>query len=185
MRPGDVLESSTYRDPAWLPARRMARLPTKVGEPSDCLAKGRVLVGDRRGALGVPALQQNERAERFWLRTFANVSWRRHVRRKRRPISRSLLLNSRILPPLSDVQKRGSIPGASTMFDRENRSSASPVDRTLDQTGPGDVVEAALASALMSAVEAGRFDVVAQLARELEARRLLTAASAGERGRSS
>lgn len=51
----------------------------------------------------------------------------------------------------------------------------SPVDR--DAIGPaigpdGDVVEAALARALDAAAAAGRFDVVAQLARELEARRL-------------
>jgi ribosomal protein S9 len=38
--------------------------------------------------------------------------------------------------------------------------------------GQSDAVEAALARALMKAAEAGRFDVVAQLARELEARRL-------------
>jgi len=38
--------------------------------------------------------------------------------------------------------------------------------------GPADPVEAALAHALTKAAEAGRFDVVAQLARELEARRL-------------
>jgi hypothetical protein len=35
----------------------------------------------------------------------------------------------------------------------------------------GDAVETALASALAAAAVAGRFDVVAQLARELEARR--------------
>jgi hypothetical protein len=35
-----------------------------------------------------------------------------------------------------------------------------------------DAVEAALATALERATAAGRFDVVAQLARELEARRL-------------
>jgi hypothetical protein len=35
-----------------------------------------------------------------------------------------------------------------------------------------DAVEAALARALVEAATAGRFDVVAQLARELEARRL-------------
>jgi hypothetical protein len=41
--------------------------------------------------------------------------------------------------------------------------------------GPtGDIVEAALARALEAAAGAGRFDVVAQLARELEARRLGT-----------
>jgi hypothetical protein len=38
-----------------------------------------------------------------------------------------------------------------------------------------DEVEAALARALDRASEAGRFDVVAQLARELEARRLARA----------
>jgi len=38
--------------------------------------------------------------------------------------------------------------------------------------GPVDPVEAALAHALAAAAAAGRFDVVAQLARELEARRL-------------
>ena len=37
---------------------------------------------------------------------------------------------------------------------------------------PFDAVEAALAKALADAATAGRFDVVAQLARELEARRL-------------
>jgi hypothetical protein len=37
---------------------------------------------------------------------------------------------------------------------------------------PGDVVERALAVGLVEAAVAGRFDVVAQLARELEARRL-------------
>jgi hypothetical protein len=35
-----------------------------------------------------------------------------------------------------------------------------------------DTVEAAIATALVEAATAGRFDVVAQLARELEARRL-------------
>lgn len=50
------------------------------------------------------------------------------------------------------------------------------MDRTLDHAQPapheGDDVEAALARALDRACEAGRFDVVAQLARELEARRM-------------
>jgi hypothetical protein len=40
-----------------------------------------------------------------------------------------------------------------------------------------DVVEAALAKALTEAARAGRFDVVAQLAKELEARRLARAAN--------
>ena len=37
---------------------------------------------------------------------------------------------------------------------------------------PLDAVEAALAGALTEAAKAGRFDVVAQIAKELEARRL-------------
>jgi hypothetical protein len=43
----------------------------------------------------------------------------------------------------------------------------------------GDGVEAALASALSAAAAAGRFDVVAQLAREIEAQRLARAGRAG------
>lgn len=50
------------------------------------------------------------------------------------------------------------------------------LDHALDRERPvpavADVVEAALAKALEGATAAGRFDVVAQLARELEARRL-------------
>jgi hypothetical protein len=50
------------------------------------------------------------------------------------------------------------------------------LDRDLDRSRPApyatDDVEAALAKALEGATTAGRFDVVAQLARELEARRL-------------
>jgi hypothetical protein len=58
---------------------------------------------------------------------------------------------------------------------RAPESPRYPVDA--DAFGPGfgpngDVVEAALARALDAAAKAGRFDVVAQLARELEARRL-------------
>jgi hypothetical protein len=53
--------------------------------------------------------------------------------------------------------------------------NAAPLDRSLDHQLPPDVVEAALARALDRASEAGRFDVVAQLARELEARRLARA----------
>jgi hypothetical protein len=43
------------------------------------------------------------------------------------------------------------------------------------ETVPTDAVEAALATALVEAATAGRFDVVAQVARELEARRLARA----------
>jgi hypothetical protein len=50
------------------------------------------------------------------------------------------------------------------------------LDRDLDQTSPAtaeaDAVEAALAKALEGATAAGRWDVVSQLAGELEARRL-------------
>ncbi len=48
-----------------------------------------------------------------------------------------------------------------------------PFDEASGQSrGNQDVVEAALAKAMEAAAAAGRFDVVAQLARELEARRL-------------
>ena len=50
------------------------------------------------------------------------------------------------------------------------------LDRDLDQTRPApaeaEAVEAALAKALEGATAAGRWEVVSQLARELEARRL-------------
>jgi hypothetical protein len=46
------------------------------------------------------------------------------------------------------------------------------LDRDVPSGATADVVEAALAKALEGATAAGRFDVVAQLARELEARRL-------------
>jgi len=45
------------------------------------------------------------------------------------------------------------------------------IDCAYDSTAPVDAVEVALAAALTKAAVAGRFDVVAQLARELEARR--------------
>ena len=50
--------------------------------------------------------------------------------------------------------------------------SSSPFEKV---AGAVDGVEAALAGALSAAAAAGRFDVVAQLARELEARRLARA----------
>ena len=50
------------------------------------------------------------------------------------------------------------------------------MDQPLDRSEQArDAVEEALAKALAAAVEASRFDVVAQLARELEARRLARA----------
>jgi hypothetical protein len=48
-----------------------------------------------------------------------------------------------------------------------------PVEGVVGQSwGNQDAVEASLAKAIEAAATAGRFDVVAQLARELEARRL-------------
>jgi len=44
-----------------------------------------------------------------------------------------------------------------------------------DPFGPLNAIEGALADALMKAAAAGRFDIVEQLARELEARRLARA----------
>jgi hypothetical protein len=46
------------------------------------------------------------------------------------------------------------------------------LDRSLDREHREDAIEKALAQALSQAALSGRFDVVAQLARELEARRL-------------
>ena len=71
----------------------------------------------------------------------------------------------------------------------ENRGSDDPRSREIDRvrTGggqsvgnqsPADVVEEGLAKAIAKAAVAGRFDVVAQLARELEARRLARAENA-------
>ena len=51
-------------------------------------------------------------------------------------------------------------------------SEASGAFSTEPNQAPDDAVEVALAAALTKAAAAGRFDVVAQLARELEARRL-------------
>jgi hypothetical protein len=50
-----------------------------------------------------------------------------------------------------------------------NPATPGHLDASLDAP---DAVEAALAAALSRAAAAGRFDVVAQLAKELEARRL-------------
>ena len=54
--------------------------------------------------------------------------------------------------------------------------NGAPLDRALDQPPPApavaDPVEGALAAALAGATAAGRWDVVSQLAKELEARRL-------------
>lgn len=71
-----------------------------------------------------------------------------------------------------DVHLESSAPSTS---ETASESPRNPVDADAigPAFGPGsDHVEAALARALDAAAVAGRFDVVAQLARELEARRL-------------
>jgi hypothetical protein len=57
---------------------------------------------------------------------------------------------------------------------RQDDSSRNVTGKGAECTGGGDV-EAALAAALARAADAGRFDVVAQLARELEVRRVTQA----------
>lgn len=70
-----------------------------------------------------------------------------------------------------DVYPHTSERGAVSNVDDEARSTPdSPPSGPA--FGPADGVERALAVALERAAMAGRFDVVAQLARELEARRL-------------
>lgn len=58
----------------------------------------------------------------------------------------------------------------------DSSSETPPIDVDAKAIGPGsgpvDAVESALADALVRATAEGRLDVVAQLARELEARRL-------------
>jgi hypothetical protein len=77
--------------------------------------------------------------------------------------------------------KRKCIPGERHEDSREIEKEAAelspgspevaPAERDRGNDGAIDAVEAALAKALTAASAAGRFDVVAQLARELEARR--------------
>jgi hypothetical protein len=62
----------------------------------------------------------------------------------------------------------------------ERARDSEPVAESSSPLGAGEAepdegIEAALAQALLQAAAAGRFDVVAQLARELEARRLARA----------
>ncbi len=68
--------------------------------------------------------------------------------------------------------------------------NGTPLDPLLDRARPApveeDAVESALAKALEGATAVGRWDVVSQLARELEARRLATSGAidlAGERAK--
>jgi hypothetical protein len=58
--------------------------------------------------------------------------------------------------------------------DRDNPATPGALDTGLDAIDP---VERALARALTEASEAGRFDVVLQLVKELEARRLARASN--------
>ena len=65
-------------------------------------------------------------------------------------------------------------------------AAALTVPSTAEGGDDSDVVEVALASALTAAAAAGRFDIVGQLARDLEARRLARNEKwrrASERGR--
>jgi len=63
-----------------------------------------------------------------------------------------------------------------TKDDPKQREVSASVPAVATRPDSADAVEAALAGALVQAAGAGRFDVVAQLARELEARRLSRAA---------
>jgi hypothetical protein len=96
-------------------------------------------------------------------------------------LSKPPVADSRLLPPGSgEIAEQPAVPRASprptwtgplqpTGWDDEGESQ-----RFADPSEPvasGDAVEAALANALAAAAAAGRFDVVAQLARDLEARR--------------
>ena len=65
-------------------------------------------------------------------------------------------------------------PDAATCLEMA-ASNGSPDTVSESQTGSFDPVERALSLALEEAAKAGRFDVVVQLARELEARRLAAA----------
>jgi hypothetical protein len=68
-------------------------------------------------------------------------------------------------------------PAQRVVSDAQDATAAPAMTRAGDSPGTvcGDVVEAALAEALRRASDAGQWAVVAQLARELEARRLAAA----------
>jgi hypothetical protein len=76
-------------------------------------------------------------------------------------------------PSAPSVAKSGQNPGKETTPDDSEPPLFSA--STATENDPRDPVEQALASALTTAAAGGRFDVVAQLARELEARRLARA----------
>ena len=70
-----------------------------------------------------------------------------------------------------DAEERGG-PPTDAEVGQKDQSAAEGVTLPVTVGQPGtDVVEAALAEALRGATAAGRWEVVAQLARELEARR--------------
>jgi hypothetical protein len=75
------------------------------------------------------------------------------------------------------ARNRAASDQSSSATSADDALNKTNLDRDLDRTGPApanvDAVEVALAKALEGATAAGRFDVVAQLARELEARRLV------------
>jgi hypothetical protein len=73
------------------------------------------------------------------------------------------------VPGVAD--RRENPPGKATQGDSGRREVLASRDATEPPRRDGDAVEIALADALSKASEAGRFDVVAQLAGELEARR--------------
>jgi hypothetical protein len=72
------------------------------------------------------------------------------------------------------VVDRREIPRLDATQDDAKRREVS-ASHAMGPVPPIDAVEAALAKALADAATAGRFDVVAQLARELEERRLVRA----------
>jgi hypothetical protein len=110
--------------------------------------------------------RSNERSKIDPVRAGAAESFREHQRRGRD--SKALAL-PRAVPHLRGIAGEWR-PGAEQGADTPPIESK--LDRSLDQP---DAVDATLAKALGEAATAGRFDVVAQLARELEARRLARA----------
>lgn len=109
--------------------------------------------------------------------------------------TRAFLEGHSVGQPGLENSGRPSVDGTSQACDESSASKGDDADRKTPDSepvgpavGPALDVEAALADALSKAAAAGRWDVVAQLARELEARRLASAgnvvALAAKRGRS-
>lgn len=74
--------------------------------------------------------------------------------------------------PSADISEPGSVDTMGRLADAAASRAASGEAVTIVACPPSDEPEAALARALTQAAEAGQWAVVAQLARELEARRL-------------